>query len=134
MSNLYRELTTREKKAIRRMVKSKCANGVPAKLQILWGGSYDNEYGCLPLDGTCYMFTVAFAGSSLCKWFQDAVLPLDPALEAVFSRKPLKACKRCGRKFPVNGRQTYCQACAIPARKATTAARVRKHRGRNVTL
>jgi hypothetical protein len=44
------------------------------------------------------MFTIAFAGSSLCKWFQDVVLPLDPALEAVFARKPIKTCKRCGRR------------------------------------
>ncbi|MEA4954679.1 MAG: cysteine-rich VLP protein [Pseudoflavonifractor sp.] len=121
MSNLYRELTAREKQAIRRLVISECAN-------------YDHEYGCLPLDGACYMFTVAFVGSSLCKWFQNAVLPLDPALEAVFSHRPLKACKRCGRKFPVNGRQAYCEACVVPARKAAAAARVRKHRGRDVTL
>lgn len=32
-----RELTGREKQAIRRLVKSSCAN-------------YDEEYGCLPLD------------------------------------------------------------------------------------
>jgi ribosomal protein L37E len=121
VSNLYRELTAREKQAIRRLVISECAN-------------YDQVYGCLPLDGACYMFTIAFAGSPLCKWFQNAVLPLDLALEAVFSRKPLKACKRCGRKFPVNGRQAYCEACAVPARKAAAAARVRKHRGRDVTL
>jgi ribosomal protein L37E len=80
------------------------------------------------------MFTIAFAGSSLCKWFQNAVLPLEPALEAAFSHKLLKACKRCGRKFPVNGRQAYCEACAVSARKTATAARVRKHRGRDVTL
>lgn len=121
MSNLYRELTAREKQAIRRLVISECPN-------------YDREYGCLLLGGACYMFTIAFAGSSLCKWFQDAVLPLDPALEAVFRRRPLKACKRCGRKFPVNGRQVYCEACAAPAHKAAAAARVRKHRRRDVTL
>ena len=121
MTNQYQELTAREKQAIRRLVISECPN-------------YDREYGCLPLDGVCYMSTIAFTGSALCKWFQDAVLPLDPALEAVFSRKPLKACKHCGRKFPVKGRQAYCEACTVPARKAAAAARVRKHRGRDVTL
>ena len=121
MSNLCRELTAREKQAVRRLVISECAN-------------CDHEYRCLPLEGACYMSTIAFADSSLCKWFQNMVLPLDPTLEAVFSRKPLKACKRCGRKFPVKGRQEYCEACAVPARKAATAARARKHRGRNVTL
>ena len=115
------ELTAKEKRAIRKLVTSGCAN-------------YDNEYGCLPLDGACYMFTIAFAGSSLCKWFQSAVLPLDPALEAVFTGKATKSCQRCGRKFPVNGRQAYCSdACAEARRKAATAKRVRKHRTRHST-
>jgi len=113
----HRELSAREKQAIRRLVKAECAN-------------YDREYQCLPLDGTCYMFTIGFVNSSLCKWFQNAVLPLDSELEALFEHKPLKACGRCGKKFLVNGNQAYCQACAEPARKAAAAARVRKHRGK----
>ena len=115
MDNQYRELTARELQAIRRMVTSECAN-------------FDHEFGCLPLDGTCYMFTIAYVNSSLCKYFRDAVLPLDPALEAVFNRVPVKPCKRCGRKIPAQGRRAYCESCAVSARKAATAARVRKHR------
>lgn len=118
MSNHYRELTAREKQAIRRLVITECAN-------------YDHEYECLPLNGTCYMFTIAFVNSSLCKYFQNAVLPLDPALEAMFSRQPVKPCKLCGRKIPVRGRRAYCEACAVTARKERTAARVRKHRKQN---
>lgn len=111
-----RELTAREKGAIRRLVTSMCA-------------SYDPEYECLPLDGTCYMFTIAFNTSSLCRYFRNAVLPLDPALEAVFTGQPVKPCKRCGRRFPVRGRKAYCSdACTETARKAATARRVRKHR------
>jgi len=119
MDHRYRELTARELQAIRRLVTSECAN-------------FDNEYGCLPLDDACYMFTIAYVNSSLCRYFRDAVLPLDPALEAVFNRqpvKPWKPCKQCGRKIPIQGRRTYCEACALSARKAATAARVRKHRG-----
>ena len=116
MSHQHRELTAREKQAIRRLVTSECAN-------------YDHEWGCLPLDGTCYMFTIAYVNSSQCKYFQNAVLPLDPALEAVLSRRPTKPCMRCGRKIPVQGRRAYCGPCALSARKAATAARVRKHRG-----
>ena len=115
MDNQYRELTARELQSIRRLVTSECAN-------------YDYEYGCLPLDGPCYMFTIAYVNSSLCKYFRDAVLPLDPALEAVFSQMPVKPCKRCGRKIPVQGRRAYCEPCALSAHKAATAARVRKHR------
>jgi hypothetical protein len=116
-----RELTGREKRVIRRLVVSGCAN-------------YDAGYGCLPLDTGCYMFTIAFTTSSLCRYFQSAVLPLDPALEAVFSGGPLKACARCGEKIPVCGRRAYCDACAGTARKAATAARARRHRRQNVTL
>ena len=118
MNHLSRELTAREKQSVRRLVTSECVN-------------YDRDYECLPLDGPCYMFTIGFVNSSLCKWFQNTVLPLDPALEALFERRPLKACGRCGMKFPVNGRQAYCDACAEPARKAAAAARVKKHRKRN---
>ena len=115
MDNQYRELTARELQAIRRLVTSECAN-------------FDHEYGCLPLDEPCYMFTIAYVNSSLCRYFRDAVLPLDPALEAVFSHKLVKPCKQCGRKIPIQGRRAYCESCALYARKAATAARVRKHR------
>lgn len=111
-----RELTAKEKRAIRKLVTIQCAN-------------YDPEYGCLPLECDCYMFTIAFNTSALCRYFHEAVLPLDSALEAVFTGQPVKPCKRCGKPFPVNGRQTYCaDACAAVAQKESTAARVRKHR------
>jgi hypothetical protein len=116
MTQQYRELTPRELQAIRRLVKSMCAN-------------FDHGYGCLPLDDACYMFTIAYVNSSLCKYFRDAVLPLDPALEAVFSRMPVKPCERCGIVIPIQGRRAYCESCAKSACKAATAARVRKHRG-----
>ena len=116
MPRQSRELTRKEKRAIRKLVAGQCA-------------SYDHEYECLPLDGTCYMFTIAFNTSSLCKYFRDVVLPLDPTLEAVFTGKPLKPCQRCGRKFPANDRRAYCgAACADAARREATARRVRKHR------
>ena len=82
-----RELSAKEKRAIRKLVTSTCA-------------TYDPEYECLLLEGTCYMFTIAFNTSGLCKYFRDAVLPTDPALEAVFTGKATKPCQRCGRNSP----------------------------------
>lgn len=41
MTKTYRELTGKEKRQIKKLVVSKCAN-------------YDKEYGCLPLDCECY--------------------------------------------------------------------------------
>ena len=40
----HRGLTAKEKRVIRKLATTQCV-------------SYDHEYGCLPLDGTCYMFT-----------------------------------------------------------------------------
>ena len=63
-----RELTRTEKAAIRRLVSKWCAN-------------YDRDCGCLPLDCECYMFGKCWTGA-YCRYFREAVLPLDPALEA----------------------------------------------------
>ena len=120
MAQTYiRELTAKEKRAIRRLVIEECAN-------------YDEYYSeCVALHTDCYMFTIAFNTSSLCKYFKSSVLPLDPALEAVFTGQAVKPCKQCGRKFPVRGHRAYCSdACAVIARKAGTAARVRKRRAK----
>lgn len=116
MNQHNRELTPREKQRIKKLVTSCCAN-------------YDKEYGCLPLNGDCYMFGVCYTNSALCKRFRYALLPTEPELEAIFQPKPLTVCKLCGKAFPAEGKRVYCSAsCAEEARRRQTAARVRKHR------
>lgn len=116
---MARELTKREKSRIHRLVTSECAN-------------YDPDYGCLPLDGCCYMDTIAFTNSSLCRYFRDCLLPLDPELMAVFSEKASGVCGWCGGKFPEQGKQKYCSAsCREAAARHHTKIRVRKHRANN---
>ena len=116
MTKTYRELTGKEKRQIKKLVVSKCAN-------------YDKEYGYLPLDCECYMFGVCYSCSGLCKWFRKALLPTVPELQAVFEPMPLAVCKECGRHFQKNGKRAYCSdKCAAEARRKQTAARVRKHR------
>ena len=67
-----RELTREERREIKKLVVSMCAN-------------YDRTYGCLPLDyGRCYMIDKCWTGA-LCKYFREAVLPLNPALEAALT-------------------------------------------------
>ena len=68
---MSRELTREEKAAIRALVVKWCAN-------------YDREYGCLPLDCECYMLGKCWTGA-YCRYFREAVLPLNPALEAALS-------------------------------------------------
>lgn len=67
-----RELTRDEKKKIRSLVTGMCAN-------------YDRESGlCLPLDCACYMLHKCWTGA-YCRYFCEAVLPLDPELQAALT-------------------------------------------------
>lgn len=59
-----RELTRQERTAIRALVTRWCAN-------------YDREHGCLPLDCECFMLGKCWTGA-YCRYFREAVLPLDP--------------------------------------------------------
>ncbi len=117
----YRELTRRERQAIRNLVKTMCAN-------------YDSEYGCLLLDADCFMFGKAYAGGSLCRWFRYAVLPLAVELERVFNSgiaPDTKPCRICGKAFPINRRQSYCSPkCAAAGRRKSVAANMRAYRRR----
>ena len=115
-----RELTRTEKTAIRRLVSKWCAN-------------YDRDCGCLPLDCECYMFGKCWTGA-YCRYFREAVLPLDPALEAGLlaegPRPNFKACPVCGRAVAPDGRQTYCSAaCAKAAHRRQQREYMRKKRG-----
>lgn len=116
MTKTYRELTGKEKRQIKKLVVSKCAN-------------YDKEYGCLPLDCECYMFGICYTNSALYRKFRSDLLPEAPELQAVFEPIPLAVCKECGRHFQKNDKRAYCSdKCAAEARRRQTAARVRKHR------
>ncbi len=120
MSAEPRELTRRERAAIRRLVTGMCAN-------------YDPEYGCLPLDyGGCYMLDKCWTGA-YCKYFQKSVLPLAPVLEAdlaetsaVLSRKP---CPVCGAAFLPVTSQTYCsEACRRKGKREADRRRQQRYR------
>ena len=105
---MARELTREEKRAIRALVTKWCAN-------------YDRECGCLPLDCECYMLGKCWTGA-LCRYFREAVLPLDPALEAALltegPRPEFKPCPICGGPVAPDRRQAYCSAaCAKKAHR-----------------
>ena len=102
-----RELTRDEQKKIRSLVTGMCAN-------------YDRETGlCLPLDCGCYMLHKCWTGA-YCRYFREAVLPLDPEL---------RACAVCGRAFLPEGRQAYCSdACKAEGNRRKSRERMRKMR------
>ena len=115
-----RELTGHEKRAIRNLVTTMCAN-------------YDDGC-CLPLDSGCYMFGKAYTDGALCKWFRNALLPQAPELERIFAggvAPDTKPCAVCGKPFPLNGRQSYCsEKCASAGRRKTVAQSVKAYRER----
>ena len=102
-----RELTRTERADIRALVKASCAN-------------YDYQYGCLPLDCPCYMLNKWWTGA-YCKYFHNAVLPLNPALEAsLMGSGDLKPCEVCGTLFSPVGRQAFCsEPCRAVGRRKT---------------
>ena len=118
---MSRELTREERAAIRSLVVKWCAN-------------YDREYGCLPLDCECYMLGKCSTGA-LCRYFREAVLPLDPRLEAALAADgpapDFKNCPVCGRAFAPSGRQVYCSpACQAEGNRQKSRARMRSKRAK----
>ena len=103
-----RELTRQERAAIRALVTKWCAN-------------YDREHGCLPLECGCYMLGKCWTGA-YCRYFREAVLPLDPALEAALTAQgpalELRVCPICGSSVPPMGKRAFCStACTEAARR-----------------
>lgn len=116
---MARELTREEKAAIRSLVVKWCAN-------------YDRACGCLPLDCECYMLGKCWTGA-YCRYFREAVLPLDPALEAALTtvgpRPDFKPCRLSGAVAP-DRRQAYCsEACALKAHRRQQREYMRRKRG-----
>ena len=114
-----RELTREEKKSIRALVTKWCAN-------------YDRDYGCLPLECECYMLTKCWTGP-MCRYFREAVLPIDPALAVQLAQEEpveeLRICPLCGRAFLPKLRQLYCSpACQAEANRRRSRERMRNHR------
>ena len=108
-------ITAKERRIIRSLVINECAN-------------YDSKGGCLPKDRPCYMLEAKYSGK-FCQYFESSVLPFDKELEASLNRKPMKICKQCGKKFPINGKQVYCSdSCKAKGRNAANAAWMRKNR------
>lgn len=89
------------------------------------------------------------ASAARCRWFELAVLPLDPELRAEYCDRspavredgdradggerglPAKPCAACGRGFvPASNRQRYCAQCAVRVRREAVARAVARHRAR----
>jgi len=119
METSSRELTRNERAGIRRLATGMCAN-------------YDPEYGCLPLECPCYMLGICWTGA-YCRYFQNAVLPLDSALEAKLMNSadtaPQRICPVCGTAYIPVTNQAYCsEACRMMGKRETDRRRQQRHR------
>ena len=116
---MSRKITRMERQMIRKLVTILCAN-------------FDREQGCLPLDGECYMLGKRWTGA-YCRYFRDAVLPTDPALEAALTSEGIipqtRSCPVCGRLILADGRTRYCStACAETALRRQKRDHMRRKR------
>ena len=115
-----RELTRKERAAIRRLATELCAN-------------YDNQDNlCLPLDCPCYMLHKWWTGA-YCRYFEKAVLPTDPALESAITGDDTslkqKICPVCGKSYLPTTSQAYCSDfCRTFARRKSERERKRRKR------
>ena len=115
-----RELTKKERAAIRKLVTELCAN-------------YDNQNKlCLPLDCPCYMLNKWWTGA-YCRYFEKAVLPVEPALESAITGDDTslkqKICPVCGKSYLPTTSQAYCSDfCRTFARRKSERERKRRER------
>ena len=115
------QMTPAQLKRARKLIRAECCN-------------YDwknNE--CFALDegdGCVCVQSISF--SLLCRWFQEAVLPLDPMLESeIFQLENQKLCPYCRQPFvPGGNRQAYCPSCYKKIRRKKKAENERKRRTR----
>lgn len=116
---MSRELTAKEKRVIAQSVMKQCAN-------------YCNYYKeCLPEEANCYMMTIGFDDTPLCRYYEKCILPIEAEVAAVFQKnvENLRSCPICGRPFQVFGNQKYCSAkCTQTAKKKADAKRQKKRR------
>ncbi len=109
----YKRLTQEQLPRVRRLVKQCC--------------NFDHGE-CIALDdgaGCPCVQTISY--SLLCKWFRNAVLPLDPVLELRLLGGVPKRCASCGEEFaPGSNRAQYCPVCSAVRRKTKEAKRQRE--------
>lgn len=91
------ELTNKQMKIIRKLVKEECANYIQGECIILNGK-------CPQLSDKC----------NLCSYFKKSVLPLDEYLYSEVTREGFnKRCENCNVLFTSNAKNTrFCSKCA----------------------
>ena len=106
-------MSAKRKKSAVALIREECANYFQGQ--------------CVPLDTVCPQ---NHSDSMLCKWFKNAVLPLNKDVHAqIMGADGLKICVVCGRVFrALSNRAKYCSECARKQRRKKDAERKYKAR------
>lgn len=103
--SLY-QMTAAQKRLAVQLIEKNCCN--------YWNGT------CILLDdGERHTCPQRISYSVCCKWFRNAVLPIEKELEAeIFFRYRFKQCEICGKQYlPGSNRNRYCPSCAQMVRR-----------------
>lgn len=115
------QMTPAQLKRAKKLIRAECCNYDAQNNECF---ALDEGDGCVCVQSISY--------SLLCRWFKEAVLPLDPMLESETLRlENQKICPRCHSPFvPGSNRQEYCQDCYKKLRRERKAEYERKRRAR----
>lgn len=103
---MNKRIKTTERRKVRTLIKEECCNY--------------QQGNCLLLDdGEPVPCPQLISGSLSCRWFRDAVLPIDKELHAeIMGDAAMKQCCICGKPFrAVSNHAKYCERCRKSERK-----------------
>lgn len=117
--SLQHTLLIDQHRKVNTLIRSECCN-------------YDND-NCMLLDDGAYHKCPQLASSTLnCKWFVEAVLPLDSLLkDEIFHtiKRDVQRCSSCGTEIVrKSNRSKYCPKCSFKMYKQQKAENQRKRR------
>ena len=117
MSKEYPQMSVSQRARAKELVRQECCNYLDGMCVVL-----ENGYG-----DTCVQ---CISNHVFCRWFRDAVLPLDEELQnELYPRVRGKPCMRCGTLFvPGSNRARFCTHCAVINRKRYRAEWVYRKR------
>ena len=110
-------LSSKQVKRVNRLVKKECCN-------------FDNGNCILLDDGEACHCPQLISCSLICRWFSDAVLPLDGELFAeLYAPEEKRRCTVCGMPFASKSNNAkYCPDCRKKITRKQAAERMRKKR------
>lgn len=119
LGELY-ELTATQRRQCADLARKECCNYREGHCLLLENIDRDDNCPCVQ----------EISNHIECRWFQNAVLPIDWKLEAeIFKDDQMHGCERCGALFRATGRNMrYCPDCGMIMKKIRHRDRNRKYR------